>query len=247
MELGEILVFIVVAILQTILYVLYCGNKEKVFSFKQAIGNGSGENFKDENNENLNDDLNIKKDVQVYNKWQSLCWIILSMTVFFLSSFYLMKNIAGWNNFVKFSVITLIIASAATIDLRTRRIPNVLIAFGLAVRVIMYVVELVFFSEDVLSIFINDMIGFAIGFGILFLAAIISKGSVGFGDVKLFAVIGLFGGAILTYSTLLAALIFNTIASVVIIIVKKKNRKTAIPFGPAIFAGYLIGLCLSSF
>ena len=244
----DVIICICVAFLQTFFYILFCGYKEKVFCFNKTLIYKSIDNVDSENNDYLDVEiLSVVEKTQIYKRWQSCIFICSAIVVFLLTSFFLFENIDGWYNFFKLSMLTMIITIAGTIDLKTKRIPNDLVLLGLAFRLVIYVFEIINRSEEILDIFKNDMIGFAIGFGILFLAAIISRGSVGFGDVKLFAVIGLCGGAILTYSTLLIALIVNTIFSLAIIFIKKKDRKTAVPFGPAIFIGYLCALCLSSF
>jgi len=245
---NEVLICFGVAFFQTVIYILFCGKKEKIFCLKKAFIYEATEKSDLEKSDSENDiNTSVVKQTLVYKTWQSWVFICSAIVVFLLTSFFLFENINGWYNFFKLSMLTMIITTAGTIDLKTKRIPNDLVLLGLAFRLIIYVFEIINCSEEILDIFKNDMIGFAIGFGILFLAAIISRGSVGFGDVKLFAVIGLCGGAILTYSTLLIALIVNTIFSLAIIFIKKKDRKTAVPFGPAIFIGYLCALCLSSF
>lgn len=243
---SEMIICLIVALLQSVLYIVFCGYKEKVLLLKKSAINHTV-SVAESSDESAEDGEASFFEKKAYNTWQSWLVVIFAIVVFLATSMFLMKNINGWNNYAKMVVLTLVIATAGAVDLKTKRIPNFLILTGLVIRVLIYVYELLYCSEDFLSIFKNDMIGFACGFGILFLAAIISRGSVGFGDVKLFAVIGLLGGAILTYSTLLLALILNTVFSLLIIIVKKKDRKTAVPFGPSIFAGYIIALCLSSF
>lgn len=245
---NEALICLVVAFFQTLVYVLFCGKKEKILCLNKAFTYKKTEKI---DLDNVDDESNTKTSVVeqplVYGRWQSWVLICLAIVVFLLSSFFLFENINGWYNFFKLSMLTMIITIAGTIDLKTKKIPNDLILLGLSFRLLIYIFEIINCTDEILDIFKNDMIGFAIGFGILFLAAMISRGSVGFGDVKLFAVIGLCAGAILTYSTLLIALVVNTVFSLIMIFTKKKDRKMSVPFGPAIFIGYLCALCLSSF
>lgn len=86
----------------------------------------------------------------------------------------------------------------------------------------------------------DSLLGAAIGFGLLLLIAIVSKGGMGGGDIKLFAVIGFVVGTkmlLLSFflSTLLGGLL--GLAGMTMGIVKKGKP---IPFGPFIAAGTMI-------
>ena len=149
-------------------------------------------------------------------------------------------------SFIKLYVLFLIVASAAIVDYKRRIIPNALIIFGLVFRVGVYAYE-IFSKADIKSILINDLIGLAVGFGILAIASLLTKGSVGFGDAKLFGVIGIISGSFCTYSTLLVSLIISTVVSLIGLARKKIGRKDSIPFGPCIALGYVIALLLTSY
>ncbi len=149
-------------------------------------------------------------------------------------------------SFVKLFGLYVIVSSAAVVDMKRKIIPNILIIFGIVFRVLVYVYEFVTVS-DIKTILINDLIGFAIGFVFLGLVSVISKGALGFGDAKLFGVIGMTAGSFCTYSTLLVSLILSLIVSLVSIIAKKMDRKTSFPFGPCIAAGYIISVFLTSY
>ena len=149
-------------------------------------------------------------------------------------------------SFIKLYVLFVIVASAAIIDYKRRIIPNALTIFGLVFRIGVYAYE-IFSKADIKSILINDAIGLAVGFGLLAVVSLLTKGSVGFGDAKLFGVIGIIGGSFCTYSTLLVSLIVSTVVSLIGLARKKIGRKDSIPFGPCIAIGYVIALLLTSY
>ena len=149
-------------------------------------------------------------------------------------------------SFVKLYVLFIIVTSAAIIDYKRRIIPNMLVVAGLVFRVGVYAYE-IFSKSDIKNILINDGLGLVVGFGILAVVSLLTKGSVGFGDAKLFGVIGIIGGSFCTYSTLLVSLVVSTIVSLVGLARKKIGRKDSIPFGPCIAAGYIITLLLTSY
>ncbi|WP_203246788.1 prepilin peptidase [Sporosarcina beigongshangi] len=112
-------------------------------------------------------------------------------------------------------------------DIAYMLIPNkVLLPFG----VMLFVVRLFFPLEP----WWDSLLGALIGFGILYLIAVVSKGGMGGGDIKLFFVIGLVLGTVHTLLTLFLASVIGTIAGVIILKRAGKGRKTPIPFGPSI-------------
>jgi leader peptidase (prepilin peptidase) / N-methyltransferase len=83
-------------------------------------------------------------------------------------------------------------------------------------------------------------VGAICGFGLLLLIALISKGGMGGGDIKLFFVIGLTLGFKLTLLTFMAASFIGAIFGVSGMIAGRFNKKQPIPFGPFIALGALI-------
>ncbi len=80
----------------------------------------------------------------------------------------------------------------------------------------------------------DSLLGAALGFGILLLIAIVSKGGMGGGDIKLFFVIGLVLGVSSTFMTLFFASLIGSIAGIIMLRIKNEGRKTPVPFGPSI-------------
>lgn len=150
-------------------------------------------------------------------------------------------------NFIKLFGMFVIVFSAGVIDSKRRIIPNLLIIIGLVFRAGIYIYEIFFATGEIKSIVINDLIGFAIGFVFLAAVSLISKGALGFGDAKLFGVIGLTCGSFCTYSTLLVSLVISAVISIINIARKKMGRKDSFPFGPCITAGYIIVVLLTSY
>ncbi|MEF3303761.1 prepilin peptidase [Paenibacillus sp. GYB003] len=75
---------------------------------------------------------------------------------------------------------------------------------------------------------------FFAGSGILWLLAVVSKGGMGGGDIKLFALIGLLLGLKLTLLALFAASLAGTLYGVGMLLAGRLRRKQAVPFGPFI-------------
>lgn len=93
----------------------------------------------------------------------------------------------------------------------------------------------------------DSLLGAAVGFGLLLLIALISKGGIGGGDVKLFFVIGLVLG---TKDTLLAfflSTLFGSIIGGIGLLTGKVKRREPIPFGPFIVIGALVTYFFGSY
>ena len=86
------------------------------------------------------------------------------------------------------------------------------------------------------------MIGSIEGFFLLWFIAILSKGGMGGGDIKLYAVIGLALGWKLTLLSLFVSSFIGTIYGIYERIRGKLDKKQGIPFGPFIAIGTV--LCL---
>lgn len=91
-----------------------------------------------------------------------------------------------------------------------------------------------------LELWWDSLLGALVGFGVLFLIAVVSKGGMGGGDIKLFFVIGLVLGTANTLLTLFLAAIIGSIVGLIVLKRTGQGRKTPIPFGPSIAVAAVI-------
>jgi len=85
-------------------------------------------------------------------------------------------------------------------------------------------------------------IGGAIGLGIFLLIALISRGGMGWGDVKMAALIGLVTGFPLVFVALFLAVIFGGLLAGILLLLKIKRRKEGIPFAPFLSLATIVTL-----
>lgn len=76
--------------------------------------------------------------------------------------------------------------------------------------------------------------GAALGFALLYVIAVLVPGGMGFGDVKLFAFVGLFTGLAGTVLTLMLASTLGAVVGLLLRVSGRLKAKEPIPFGPAI-------------
>jgi leader peptidase (prepilin peptidase)/N-methyltransferase len=129
------------------------------------------------------------------------------------------------------------------IDLDLHRLPNAIVLPGYAVGVVLLGVAGLLSSD--LAALGRAGAGAAILFTFYFLLAFAYPGGMGFGDVKLAGVLGLFLG-FLGWQHLIvgvaAAFILGGVLGLALILIGKASRKSGIPFGPWMLAGTWIGI-----
>jgi len=158
----------------------------------------------------------------------------------------------GANLYLFFSLHLLVLASLIAVffyDWFYYIIPDkVLFPVGI-LTLLAAIINILFAKSAGLDFFIyqpdilNLALGLLIGGGFFLILVLVSREKwMGWGDVKL----GAFLGILLGYPSILVALFFafitGSIASIVLILLKKKKMKDIIPFGPFLVLGGLIAL-----
>lgn len=122
------------------------------------------------------------------------------------------------------------------IDAEHMIIPDKVTFPGMAVGVLASVFSLIPLSWN------QSIIGLLVGGGFLYLAAVLSKGGMGGGDIKLAAVMGSFMGWQKAFLGILLGSFLGSIVGVALIIAGRKKRKEFIPFGPFLAWGGMVAL-----
>jgi leader peptidase (prepilin peptidase) / N-methyltransferase len=128
---------------------------------------------------------------------------------------------------------TLLIVSF--IDLAHTIVPDAITLPGMLVGL--------FASLTLTSIGIVDAIlGLCLGGGLFLLIALLSRGGMGGGDIKLIAMIGAFLGWQAVLVTILFGALLGALVGLGLIVLKKKGRRDPVPFGPFLALGALIAM-----
>ncbi|WP_306418547.1 A24 family peptidase [Bacillus sp. AFS076308] len=85
----------------------------------------------------------------------------------------------------------------------------------------------------------DSLIGVVTGFLLLLIIAVVSKGGMGFGDVKLYALIGFVIGFKLVLLSFFFATLFGAVIGGLALLFRIVKKRQPIPFGPFIAAGTL--------
>ena len=128
----------------------------------------------------------------------------------------------------------------SVLDIRTKRIPNNLV-LAMLVAWVITVVPVLFFDISRAFLLIKDSaFGFALGGGLFLLVYVISRKGLGGGDVKFMAVAGLYLGFHGVIPTIFCGSILAAITALILILLKKLNRKDTMPLAPFLYVGMLI-------
>jgi leader peptidase (prepilin peptidase)/N-methyltransferase len=135
----------------------------------------------------------------------------------------------------------------AFIDIDVRRLPNVLTLPSYAVGAVLLTAAAL--AEHDPGRMTQALIGMCVLYGVYFTLMLLKPGGMGFGDVKLAGVLGLFLGFLgwgpLAVGAFLAFLL-GGIGGLVLMTLGNAGRRTKIPFGPYMIAGALTAVLVGA-
>lgn len=154
----------------------------------------------------------------------------------------------GWHLPVIFAFASAMIV-ITLIDLDFQLIPDVITLPGIIIGLI----SASFLLPDPFSLqpsaislsivgFKNSIIGMLLGGGLFYLIAVLSRGGMGGGDIKMMAMVGAFMGWKAVFLTTFIGSLTGSIVGISLMVFKGKGRKTKIPFGPFLALGSVITL-----
>lgn len=126
---------------------------------------------------------------------------------------------------------------AAYYDHAAYRIPNKLILYGVIVRIVILIFELIFARDTLSQVLISEGVAFIAMLVLSVVSLIITRNGLGMGDIKLFLLMSLLQGVAGIISALFASLLVSFVYSVILLVLKKKSRKDFIAFAPCILIG----------
>ena len=200
-----------------------------------------------ENETDGGDDKANEKNKKINFKYQKKEFIffsvlfLLSVAVLFYSRIF--KSESMMDSFI-YSATMSWLGAIALIDRKEKIIPNSLVAAGIAAWVVYKAVSILIIGEYWKVSLLYSALGAFICGGVLLIISFLLKNALGLGDVKMFFVIGLFYGLQGTYSIMLVSILVMAVVSIVLLILKKVTRKTAIPMAPFVAVGFLIKVLL---
>lgn len=144
---------------------------------------------------------------------------------------------------VAFLYLAAISVALALIDLDTHRLPNAIVLPAYPIAGALLVTAAILTADY--SALIGAMIGMPALWFAYFVMALVFPGGMGLGDVKLAGVLGLFPGW-LGWGPLVvgafSAFLLGGLFSIVLLALRRANRRSGIPFGPWMLLGAWLGI-----
>ncbi len=170
-------------------------------------------------------------------------WLFVVFEFVVLLAMQISTHYTQYNNSIFALLMTILVGFAipiAFIDAKTQTIPNVLLFVLFICRLCLYGWQLLTEFDQGWASLKDGLLAVLIFGGFFLLLAFVFKGSIGGGDVKLFAVIGFSLGIWDSVSVIFFSLLTCFVVCVVLLATKRKSRKDVIPFGPNFLMGMLI-------
>jgi len=142
-----------------------------------------------------------------------------------------------------------IFVALLVIDLEHGILPNKIVYSGMIVACLLSIVVTVFplvtgqeLENSIIPALSRATIGGGIGFLLLLIPALIYRGGMGWGDIKLAGMMGLVTGFPLILVAMFLAIVGGGIMAAILLALKRKGRKDAIPFGPFLAVAAMLTL-----
>ena len=150
-------------------------------------------------------------------------------------------------NLLRLVLLGTLLTAAAYIDALSHKIPNWIVLCTAAVFAGCTVLDFVLSGTDAVPMALNSVLAAAVFFVVFFLVRLVSRGGVGYGDIKMITAAALILGIYGTFSFLLVSHVLAAVAAIALLVSKKATRKDGLPFGPFFYLGYLVTILTGMF
>lgn len=169
--------------------------------------------------------------------------LIAVMTV--ICEVKVISDVNSWISLLKLSIATICMVGSGCVDAREKRIPNVFPAVMSISGVILLTVGVLTEQEGALAYIASSCFATLVTVLILMIAAALTKGGIGPGDIKLLGALALLCGVYTIGGTALIGVSICALFSIFLLATKRKSLKESLPFGPFLFAGFFCSVMLS--
>ncbi len=132
------------------------------------------------------------------------------------------------------------------IDFHVKKMPNLIFLILLGARTVGIFAEMAHQPEEIISLILGSFSGMLLGGGIILICRLISRGGIGAGDVKLFALVGYYFGIIPMMNILFYTVFLAAFGAIILLLTKKAKMKSTLALGPFAFIGLNIYYLLLS-
>ncbi len=180
------------------------------------------------------------------------CVMVFGCSVLTMISVYLLytrkiigfeseKTMANTIMYMLFVTVTLIVAM---IDKETRKIPNKIVVIFALVGIVFRIYQMYAQKTSIKVMILSLVLTFVISACVLFLVSFVSRGGIGYGDIKFLIVCGVLLGISKLLLMMSLSLISCLTTAIFLVGTHRKTLKDTVPFGPFMFMGYILGTCI---
>ena len=183
----------------------------------------------------------VKPALQVNVKKIMACLFYIVMAVSFYIYTEAEKQMPA--KVFKYLLMLFILAATAWIDLKTRKIPNMLVLLLICIRFIFFIYETLKEPDYARFNIIQMAFGAILCLMLLLICRLLARNSIGMGDIKLFSVLGLYFGYDVMH-VMFFSFLCTAIYSIYLMEYKKMKKKDSVPMGPFIFLGTVLSIII---
>ena len=170
------------------------------------------------------------------------CVVTALISVVLASGIYLLRRDLMFT--IQAALIISLLIYVSAVDIKLHMAPN-WIAVALAIIGIPNIIVAAI-NSNYTDLLFNRLLGVFAGFILLFIAALTSKGGIGAADIRITSALGIFMGLEGIFIGQLIGIFLAAIASIVLLILRKADRKSRIALLPYLSAGMVIAMFLPS-
>lgn len=130
----------------------------------------------------------------------------------------------------------------SVIDIRVKKIPNLLLLILLGVRAVCMAGLILMKPESFRGELFPSLFGVLVGGGVLLICRLISKGGMGAGDIKFFAVLGFFLKIPDVMHVMILSIMLSAVTGLFLLLFRKAKMRSTVPMAPFILAGLTVYL-----
>lgn len=177
--------------------------------------------------------INVKKIIAV------LFYIVMAVSFYI----YTESEKQVMAKFLKYILMLFILAAIAWIDWKVKKIPNMLVLFLICIRFLFFIYETVKEPDYTRFNIIQMVFGAILCLMLLLICRLLSRNSIGMGDIKLFSALGLYFGYDIMH-VMFFSFLCTAIYSIYMLLFKKMKKKDSVPMGPFIFLGTVLSIII---
>ncbi len=174
--------------------------------------------------------------------WMVALILVIVAQVLFMFLYYCDAII----DIVNTSVLIAVVWACAQTDRIWRIIPNRILIIGLVIRSLIIAIHSLLEPTTILQVLTGCLVAAVALFIVSLLCRLIDKNAIGFGDVKLLILMGLYLGTDRIWGAVLFSMLSAFVFSLYLVLAKHAGRKTEIPFAPLLFIGTVLSSLLTT-